>query len=248
LAADLVGNRVALILAYGSPVPARSAKAATATIPIVFAYGGDPVADGLVASFNRPGGNVTGATFIGTTLSGKKLELLRQLVPQMTDVALLVNRKGTLAENQIRDAELATQTLGQRLHVVDASNEAEIEAAFEEIVRINIDALIVSTDPTLGLLFHGQIIALAARYKIPTMYTSRQEVDDGGLISYSANFLDALHQAAVYAGRILDDEKPADLPIIQPTKFELAINLKTAKALGLSVPPSLLALADEVIE
>jgi putative ABC transport system substrate-binding protein len=248
LAADLVGNRVALILAYGSPVPARSAKAATATIPIVFAYGGDPVADGLVASFNRPGGNVTGATFIGTTLSGKKLELLRQLVPQMTDVALLVNRKGTLAENQIRDAELATQTLGQRLHVVDASNEAEIEAAFEEIGRINIDALIVSTDPTLGLLFHGQIIALAARYKIPTMYTSRQEVDDGGLISYSANFLDALHQAAVYAGRILDDEKPADLPIIQPTKFELAINLKTAKALGLSVPPSLLALADEVIE
>jgi putative tryptophan/tyrosine transport system substrate-binding protein len=166
----------------------------------------------------------------------------------MTDVALLVNRKGTLAENQIRDAELATQTLGQRLHVVDASNEAEIEAAFEEIGRINIDALIVSTDPTLGLLFHGQIIALAARYKIPTMYTSRQEVDDGGLISYSANFLDALHQAAVYAGRILDDEKPADLPIIQPTKFELAINLKTAKALGLSVPPSLLALADEVIE
>jgi putative tryptophan/tyrosine transport system substrate-binding protein len=248
LAADLVGNHVALILAYGSPVPARSAKAATATIPIVFAYGGDPVADGLVASFNRPGGNVTGATFIGTTLSGKKLELLRQLVPQMTDVALLVNRKGTLAENQIRDAELATQTLGQRLHVVDASNEAEIEAAFEEIGRMNIDALIVSTDPTLGLLFHGQIIALAARYKIPTMYTSRQEVDDGGLISYSANFLDALHQAAVYAGRILNDENPADLPIIQPTKFELVINLKTAKALGLSVPPSLLALADEVIE
>ena len=173
---------------------------------------------------------------------------LRELVPQLTDVALLVNRKGTLAENQIKDTELATQTLGQRLHVLDASNGAEIETAFEEIGRAKIDALIISTDPTLGLLFHGQIVALAARYKIPTIHTTRTETEDGGLISYSASFLEALHQAAVYAGRILDGEKPADLPIIQPTKFEMVINLKTAKALGLTVPPLMLGRADEVVE
>jgi putative ABC transport system substrate-binding protein len=248
LAKELVESNVSLILAYGSPVPARSAKAITATIPIVFAYGGDPVMDGLVASFNRPGGNVTGATFIGTTLSGKKLELLGKLLPQMTDVALLVNRKGTLAENQIKDAEAATQTLGQRLRVVDASSEAEIETAFETIGRANVNALLIGTDPTLGLLFHGQIIALAARYKIPTIYPTRAETDDGGLMSYGASFLGALYQAGVQTGRILDGEKPADLPIMQPTRFEMVINLKTAKLLGLAVPPSLLALADDVIE
>jgi putative ABC transport system substrate-binding protein len=248
LARDLVERHVSLIFAFGSPVPARSAMAITTTMPIVFAYGGDPVIDGLVASLNRPGGNVTGATFLSTALSGKRLELLGKLLPKMTDVALLVNRKGTLAENQIRDAESATQTLGQRLHIVDASSEGEIEAAFATISRAKVNALMISTDPTLGLLFHGQIIALAARYGIPAMYPTRLETDDGGLMSYGASLPDALQQAGVYAGRILDGERPADLPIIQPTRFEMVINLKTAKTLAIAVPPSLLALADEVIE
>jgi putative ABC transport system substrate-binding protein len=246
LAADLIGNQVSAIVAIGGPVPARAAKAATSTIPIIFGYGGDPVADGLVASFNRPDGNLTGATFISTSLTGKRLELLREVVPQMTDVALLVNRKSTLAEDQIKDAEGATQALGQRLHVVNAGNEVEIDAAFETIREVKANALMVSTDPTLGLLFSRQIIALAARYRIPAIYPTRAE--DGGLISYGASFLEIWREVGVYVGRVLSGEKPADLPIIQPTKFELVINLKTAQALGLTVPPSLLALADEVIE
>jgi putative ABC transport system substrate-binding protein len=246
LAADLVDKQVSAIVAIGGPVPARAAKAATSTIPIVFGYGGDPVVDGLVASLNRPAGNVTGTTFIGTTLTGKRLELLRELVPQMTDVALLVNRKSTLAENQIKDAEAATQALGQRLHVVNASSEAEIDAGFETISQSKANALMISTDPTLGLLFLRRIVALAERYKIPTIYPTR--VDVGGLISYGASFLEIWYQVGVYVGRILNGEKPADLPVIQPTRFELIINLKTAKALGLTVPASLLSFADEVIE
>ncbi len=246
LATDLIENQVSAIVAIGGPVPARAAKAATGTIPIVFGYGGDPVVDGLVASINRPGGNVTGATFIGTSLTGKRLELLREIVPQMTDVAFLVNRKSTLAEDQIKDAEAATQALGQRLHVVNASTEAEIDAAFEAISQSKVNALMISTDPTLGLLFMKQIVTLAARYKVPTIYPTRLDAD--ALISYGASFLEIWHEVGVYVGRILNGEKPADLPIRQPTKFKMIINLKTAQTLGLTMPPSLLALADEVVE
>jgi putative ABC transport system substrate-binding protein len=229
-------------------VPARVAKAATSTIPIVFAYGGDPVADGLVASLNRPGGNVTGATFIGTALTAKRLEFLRDIAPRVADVALLVNPKSTIAESQIKDALEATRVLGQRLHVVNASSESEIDDAFATMERLNADALLVSTDPLFGFLHAKQIVDLAARYKIPAVYPSRGDVDAGGLMSYGANLPDTWRQAGVYVGRILKGAKPSDLPVIQPAKFELIINLKTAKALGLEVPSKLFFLADEIIE
>jgi putative tryptophan/tyrosine transport system substrate-binding protein len=248
LAADLVKSQVAVILATGSPVPARTAKAATTTIPIVFAYGGDPVADGLVASFNRPGANVTGATFSGAALMAKRMELLREIVPQASDVALLVNPKGTLAEAQIRDATAAAQTLGQRLHVLNVSTESEIDDAFAEMSRLKVGAFIVSTDPFFGFLGRDRLVTLAARYKIPSMFNARVDTDVGGLISYGANLADTWRQAAVYVGRILKGEKPSDLPVMQPTKFEMVINLKVAKALGLDISPTLLSRADEVIE
>jgi len=246
LAAELIGRPVAVIVANGPA--ARAAKAATATIPIVFVYGGDPVLDGLVASLNRPGGNVTGATFIGTALIGKALQLLRELLPGMAEVALLVNRKSSIAEIQIKDAEAAAQTLGLRLRVVDAGSAGEIDRAFETIAQAKVDALMVSTDPTLGNPYNEQIISLAARYKIPAIYTTRREGGDGGLMSYGASVPEAARQAAVYVGRILDGEKPSDLPVLQPTTFRLVINLGTAKALGLTIPSSLLARADEMIE
>lgn len=248
LAADLVKSQVAVILATGSPVPARTAKAATTTIPIVFAYGGDPVADGLVASFNRPEGNVTGATFNGAALMAKRMELLREIVPQASDVALLVNPKGTLAEAQIRDATAAAQKLGQRLHVLNASTESEIDDAFAEMGRLKVGAFIVSTDPFFGFLGRDRLVTLAASYKIPSMLNARVDTDAGGLISYGANLADTWRQAAVYVGRILKGEKPSDLPVMQPTQFEMVINLKVAKALGLDISPTLLSRADEVIE
>jgi putative ABC transport system substrate-binding protein len=248
LAAELVAARVSVIMGIGGPIPARSAKAATATIPIVFAYGGEPVIDGLVASFNRPGGNVTGATFIGTSLVAKRLQLLRELLPHMTEVALLVNRKSTLAGPQIKDTETAAQTMGLRLRVVEAATAGEIDAAFETMAQAKVDALVLTTDPTFGLIHEKQVIASTIRYKIPSIHPTRAEATDGALMSYGASFNDSVRQAAVYAGRILDGEKPADLPVLQPTTFELVVNLKTARALGLTVPPSLLAVADEVIE
>ena len=248
LAIDLVNSRVAVILATGSSVPARVAKAATSTIPIVFAYGGDPVADGLVASLNRPGGNVTGATFIGTALTAKRLEFLREIAPRVADVALLVNPKSTIAESQIKDALEATRVLGQRLHVVNASSESEIDDAFATMQQLKADALLVSTDPLFGFLHAKQIVDLAARDKIPAIYPSHPDVEAGGLMSYGANLPDTWRQAGVYVGRILKGAKPSDLPVIQPAKFELIINLKTAKALGLEVPSKLFFLADEIIE
>jgi putative tryptophan/tyrosine transport system substrate-binding protein len=249
LAADLVRRQVSVILATGSPVPARTAKAATTKIPVVFAYGGDPVGDGLVASFNRPGGNVTGATFIGTALTAKRLELLREVAPRIIDVALLVNPKGTLAEDQIKDANAAAPLLGLRLHVVNASSESEIDGAFVTMDRLKVSALLVGIDPAFGVHRQKQLADLASRYRIPTMYGSaRGYVDSGGLMSYGANIADTWRQASVYVGRILKGEQPSDLPIIQPTKFELIINLKAAKALGLEIPPKFLFTADEVIE
>jgi ABC-type uncharacterized transport system substrate-binding protein len=244
LAADLVASKVSVILAIGSPVPARAAKAATSTIPIVFAYGGDPIIDGLVASFNRPGGNITGATFIGAILTAKKLELLREIAPGATDIGLLVNPTGTLAEIQIKDA---IQELGQRLHVTNVSSGGEIEGAFNTMSKLKVGALLVGTDP-IFFLYRDQLVALAARYKIPTIYTTGDYCKAGGLMSYGASILNTISQAGGYVARILKGEKPADLPVIQPTKFELVINLKTAKALGLTVPAQLLTRADEVIE
>jgi ABC-type uncharacterized transport system substrate-binding protein len=247
LANDLVTRKVSVILAFGGPVPARAAKAATSTIPIVFAYGGDPVRDNLVASLNRPGGNVTGVTFIGTTLTTKKLELLREIVPGMTDIGLLVNPAGMLAEVQIRDMKEAIEGPAQRLHVANVSSESEIDAAFAALSQSKVGALVIGTDPIFAR-YRGQIIALAARYKIPAIYNIREYCEVGGLMSYGASLTDAWRQAATYVSRILKGEKPADLPVLQPTKFELVINLKTAKALGLTVPAGLLARADEVIE
>lgn len=248
LADDLVSSQVSVILATGSPVPARMAKAATTRIPIVFAYGGDPVADGLVASFNRPGGNVTGATFMGSSLTAKRMELLREIVPHVADVALLVNPKGTLAEGQIKDAKAAAQILGLRLHVINGSSESEVEEAFATMSRMKVDALIVSTDPLYGFLGMGPLVALASRYKIPAMYGSRGYAEIGGLMSYGASLPGTWQQAGAYVGRILKSEKPSDLPIIQPTKFEMVINLKTAKTLSVTIPSKLLFTADEVVE
>jgi len=248
LAADLVSSHVAAILATGSPVPARAAKAATTTIPIVFAYGGDPVADGLVASLNQPGGNVTGATFIGSALLAKRFELLHQMVPQATEIALLVNPKGTLAERQIKDAAVAAQTLGVHLHVINTSTLSEVDAAFVTMSQQKIGAFVVSTDPFFGFIGRDTIVAQAARHKIPAIYNARDETSAGGLVSYGPKLPDTWRQAGLYVGRILKGEKPSELPVMLPTRFETVINLKVAKELGLTIPPSILNLADEVVE
>jgi putative ABC transport system substrate-binding protein len=248
LASDLVNSQVAVIFATGSPVPARAAKAATTKIPIVFAYGGDPVVDGLVDSLNQPGGNVTGATFNGTALLAKRMELLRRLLPQVTDVALIVNPQGTLAELQIADANAASQDLGQRLHVINVSTESEIDTAFTTMNQLKVGAFIVSTDPFFGFIGSDRLISLALRYKLPAIYNSGEEPRAGGLIGYGPDKGDTWRQASVYVGRILKGEKPSDLPIMQPTKFEMVMNLKTAKELGITIPPMLLGLASQVIE
>jgi putative ABC transport system substrate-binding protein len=247
LAAELVKSNVNVILATGSPVPARTAKAATNSIPIVFAYGGDPIADGLVDSLNKPGANVTGATFIGSALLAKRMELLREIVPQATDVALLVNPKGTLAKRQIKDATEAANTLGQRLHVLNTSTLDEIDA-FATMSQSGIGAFVVSTDPFFGFVGAERLVMQAERHSIPGSYDSRLELVGRGLMSYGPKLSDTWRQAGVYAGRILQGEKPADLPVMQPTRFELVINLKTAKELGLTIPSTLLGLADEVME
>ena len=248
LVADLINAKVSVILAIGGPVPARTAKAATSEIPIVFAYGGDPVQDGVVASLNRPGGNATGITFIATTVSAKRLELLRELVPDIRNVAILVNPQSPLAEFEVRDVEAATRVLGLQLQVVNASNAAEIDAAFATIARMNAHAILIGTDPGYGFIYSDQIISLAARNKIPAMYPTSLQPAAGGLISYGADLLAAWQQSGVYVGRILKGEKPAALPVMQPTKLEMVINLKTAKTLGIQVSPELLARADDVIE
>ena len=248
LAADLVNSKVAVILASSSPVPARAAKAATSSIPIVFAYGGDPVADGLVERLNRPEGNVTGATFIGAALIAKRMELLQQIVPNAKDVALLVNPNGTLAERQAGEAREAAGKLGEHLHVIPTTNGAELDAAFVTMSQSKLDAFVVSTDPFFGFFARDRVAALSRRYKIPGIYNGGDEVAAGGLISYGPNKADTWRQAAIYVGRILKGEKPADLPVMQPAKFETVINLKTARELGLAIPPTLLGLADQVIE
>jgi putative ABC transport system substrate-binding protein len=248
LAQDLVRQKVDAIVAIGGPVPTRAAKSATSTIPIVFAYGGDPVSDGLVASFNRPDGNVTGASFMGASFTSKRLQVLKQLLPRTVDVALMLNPKATLAEGQIGDARSASPVLGQKVQVIDANGADEIDAAFAEMKRQKIEALLVGVDPSYGLVFRDRIVGLAARYKLPALYDSRDYVEKGGLISYGSVLTDTWRQAGLYVGRILKGEKPQDLPIVQPTRFETVINLATAKMLELEVPAGLLALADDTIE
>jgi putative ABC transport system substrate-binding protein len=249
LAADLVQRRVALIaaIAFGSTPAALAAKSATTTIPIVFAVGTDPVKTGIVASLNQPGGNVTGATFFANELGAKRLGLLHELLPRATVIAVLLNPNFPDAPEQLRNVQEAARTLGIQIHVLNASTESEIDAGFVALARQRADALFVAADPFLSSR-RDRIIALAARHGLPAIYDLGGAAAAGGLISYAADSFDAHRRAGVYAVRILKGEKPADLPVLQPTKFQLVINLRTAKALGLEVPDRLLALADEVIE
>lgn len=246
LAADLVRRKVAVIFGAGPPA-AHAASSATKTIPIVFVSGEDPVKSGLVASLNHPGGNVTGAAMFTGQLGAKQLGLLRELVPNAALVAILVNPNNPLTEGVITDVRAAAAVTGHRIQIVNASDEGEIEKAFATLKELHADALIVGADP----YFFGrseQLVALAARYMVPAIFEFREFAMAGGLMSYGASITDGYRQAGVYAGQILKGAKPADLPVLQPTKFELMINLKTAKSLGLEFPATLLGSADEVIE
>jgi putative tryptophan/tyrosine transport system substrate-binding protein len=246
LAADLVGRRVDLIAALAPPA-AFAAKAATTTIPIVFVGALDPVKAGLVASLNRPGGNVTGVTFIGASLGAKRLELARELVPNAGVIAVLTHPNSPDASEELRDLNTAAKAIGQELLVVSATSDRDFEAAFASVVQHRAGALLIGQDPFL-FQAGGQLVALAARHRIPAIYGTNELISAGALISYGASLPDAWRLAGVYAGRILKGAKPGDLPVVQPTKFELVINLQTARALGLDVPPAVLARADEVIE
>jgi len=246
LAAELVQHRPAVIAANYLPA-ALAAKAATQTIPVVFLSGSDPISSGLVSSINRPTGNITGIAQMFTLLGTKNLELLHELVPKVTVIGGLANLTNPNAEHQVNDLQAAARVLGQELVVLAASSERQIDSSFDTIAQRRIGALVVTAD---GFLFsrQDQIIALAARYAVPTMYPTSQYVAAGGLMSYGANLRDAFRKTGVYVGRILKGAKPADLPVLQPTTVRFVINLKTAKALGLTVAPTLVALTDQVIE
>jgi putative tryptophan/tyrosine transport system substrate-binding protein len=247
LAADLAHRQVSVIAAGGSPVSALAAKAATTTIPIVFTNAADPVGIGLVASLNRPGGNITGVTQLGAELGAKRLGLLRELVPSATSVAVLVNPARPGVDAQVAQAQDAARALGLQLHILKASSERDFDAIFLTLVQLRAGALVISADA----LFNDQrdrIVALARRHSVPTIYEWRDAVEAGGLISYGTRRLDAYRQIGILAGRILKGEKPANIPVLQPTKFELVINMRTAEALGLTIPPGVLAITDEVVE
>jgi ABC-type uncharacterized transport system substrate-binding protein len=244
--AELVRRPVSVIAAFGT-VPAHAAKAASSTIPIVFLTADDPVEVGLVANLNRPSGNLTGVTFVSATLGAKRLELLRALAPGADRIAVLVDPHSTESRNQLRGVEEAARTLGQQVVTVNASTAGEIDAAFASLVQQRAGALLVSGSPTFGSQ-RNHIVALCARHSLPASFSTREYSAAGGLMSYGASIVDSYRQAAIYIGRILKGAKPAELPVLQPAKFELVINLKTAKALGIEVPDKLLALADEVIE
>ena len=246
LAADLVRRGVALIVAVGPPA-ALAAKAATATIPIVFGIGDDPVKIGLVTSLARPGGNLTGINFFSSELAAKRMELLHEMVPAAASVAVLADPTFTLTESYMRDAETAARAMGLQIQVLNASNSREINAAFASFVRERPDALYVGTSPFF-ISRRVQLTQLATRHAVPAIYSVRQYTEAGGLMSYGTSQTDAWRQMGVYTGHILKGAKPADLPVIQSTRFELIINAETAKMLGLTVPDKLLSLADEVIE
>jgi len=247
LAADLVGRQVAMIAAISGTPAALAAKAATTTIPIVFANGGDPITSGLVTSLNRPTGNITGATFFTTALVAKRLGLMHELRPTATIIGFLMKPNNPAGESEAKDADAAARALGLQLDVLTITEEREIDAAFATLSQRLAGALLVGSDPFFGDR-PNHLVELAARHAIPTMYFLREFVEAGGLVSYGTSQADTYRQAGIYAGKILQGAKAADLPIMQPTKFEFVINLKTAKGLGLTVPPSLLANADEVIE
>ena len=246
LATDLVRHQVDVIFA-GAPPAVLAAKAATSTIPIVFTSGGDPVELGLVSSLNRPGANVTGVSFLVNELAGKRLQLLRELVPTAAVIGFLANLSRRSSESETKDAQRAAQRLGVQLRVLSASTEREIDAAFESFVEQQVNALMIGTDPFF-LTRRDQLLALVARLAIPTMYNLRDYVVAGGLMSYAPSLTEVYRQAGVYVAKILKGAKPMELPVMQPTKFDLVINLKTAKALGLAIPSGVLAIADEVIE
>jgi putative ABC transport system substrate-binding protein len=246
LAADLVRRQVAVIAVHDTP-SAIAAKAATTTIPIVFVSGGDPVKLGLVASFNRPGGNVTGVSFMGAELGAKQLGLLHELLPGAVRIAVLVEPNFPLTEPFVSDVRAAALVIGKQIEVLDASTGRDIDTVFASLAQKPVDALLVG--PTS--LFHirrVQLVTLAAYHRVPAIYLLREFAEAGGLMSYGTSFTDAYRQVGIYAGRILKGEKPGDLPVMQSIKFEFVINLNTAKAFGLTVPPGVLAMADEVIE
>jgi ABC-type uncharacterized transport system substrate-binding protein len=246
-AAELVSLRVAVIVATGSTVSALAAKAATSVIPIVFTSGDDPLKVGLVEHLNRPGSNITGVTAFATVTAAKRLGLLRELLPNAVAVALLHNPKSPVDAGEMRDLETAALSLKLRFVVVEAGTETELEPAFASIANKGAQALITSTDPFFFDV-RGRLADLAARYAIPTIYDFREYPAAGGLMSYGTNIAALYRQVGIYTGKILAGSRPADLPVVQPTSFDLVLNLKTAHALGLDVPPSLLARADEVIE
>jgi putative tryptophan/tyrosine transport system substrate-binding protein len=247
LAADLVGRKVDVIVAAGGNPAAHAAKNATSTIPIVFASGDDPVGDGLVSSLARPGGHLTGVSFLTLELNAKRFELLSELLPQAKVIALLENPNIPATQRMMPSVQDAARAKGVELHILKASTESEIDAAFAALVQRQAGALVVSADP----FFSGRrerIVALAARHAVPAIYEFREFATAGGLISYGASLRAVFRQVGIYTGRILKGAKPADLPVVQPTTFELVINLKTAKVLGVTIPPSILSRADEVIE
>jgi ABC-type uncharacterized transport system substrate-binding protein len=245
LAADLVGRGVDVIVTSGTP-PALAAKTATSTIPIVFSVG-DPVELGLIASLARPGGNLTGVSVLNVELNPKRLELISELVPQARVIALLVNQNNPNTERNIKDVQSAARLKELQLPVLKAGTESEIDAAFATLVQLSAGALVVATDPFLNSR-RDQLVTLASRHAVPAIYYWREFPAAGGLISYGTSLTAAYRQIGIYAGKILKGAKPADLPVEQPTTFELVVNLNTAKALGLTVPPSILSRADEVIE
>jgi putative tryptophan/tyrosine transport system substrate-binding protein len=247
LATELVGRPVAVIAAVGGGASGLAAKSVTSTIPIVFSSGGDAVKIGLVTTLNRPGGNVTGVNIIFGALGAKRLGLLHELIPAATAVAMLVNPDYPSAAIEVQDVETAGRTLALKIHIINARTDNEIEPAFANLTNQHVNGVLIADDPFL-LGQRDRIVRLAKRDAIPAIYFTRDFVDNGGLMSYGPSIVDAYRLVGVYTGRILNGEKPAELPVLQPTKFELVINLKTAKALGLDVPPNLLARADEVIE
>jgi putative ABC transport system substrate-binding protein len=247
LVADLVSRRVAVIAAPGTSAGALAAKAATTTIPIVFSLGVDPVKLGLVVSLARPGGNITGVNSMSNELMAKRVQPLHELLPAAKSIAVLVNQNNATSQSQINDANAAATAIGLQLEVFKAGDEAEIDKAFASLMQSRPDALLIGPDALLNNS-RNQIVALSVRHRLPTIYPFRTDAEAGGLMSYGTSLTDAHRLAGFYTGRILKGEKPADLPVVQPTKFDLVINRKSAKALGLTVPPSLLATADEVIE
>jgi len=247
LAADLVRRQVAVIAATGGPASGQAAKAATATIPIVFLSGADPVHEGLVASLNRPGGNATGVNPLLPAMEGKRLGLLREVVPNAALIGVLANPATPFFDRQVNDVQETARRVGQQVHILRASSDENIEAAFTTMAELRAGALLVCADPFM-LSRRERLVALAARHTIPAIYEVREYAIAGGLMSYGVSLADAYRMAGVYTGRILNGERPAELPVLQPTKFELVINVKTAKALGVKISDDLLSLSDEVIE